>query len=53
VVELGVSIEDAEEEGDSIGRLAITTNLDPSKLSETEPPIKEPTQAGLGPGTAH
>lgn len=35
-----------EAEGDTIGRLAISTNLDPSDLSDTGPPIREHTLAG-------
>ena len=34
-------MEEAEEEGDPIGRLAVLTKLDPQYLSDTEPPARQ------------
>ena len=57
-VELGdsygrVSIEGLQGDRNSIERLTDSTNLDPWRLSETEPPIKEHTQAGPSLGAAY
>ena len=35
----------AEGDGNPIGRLMVSTNLDPQELSETDPPTKEHTWA--------
>jgi hypothetical protein len=43
VVELGKKLEEAEEEGDPIGRQAVITNLDPKDLSYSEPPTRQRT----------
>jgi hypothetical protein len=40
-------IEGTKGGGNSIGRPTVLTNLDPWGLSETEPPTKEHTLAGL------
>ena len=42
-------IEGTEEDGNTIGRPTVPTNLDPRELPETKPPTKEHTQAGPGP----
>ena len=42
-------LEEAEEEGDPIGRPAVSTNPDPRELPETEPPTRKHTQAGPRP----
>jgi hypothetical protein len=34
-------LEEAEEEGDPIGRPAVSTNLDSRDLSDTEPPTRQ------------
>jgi hypothetical protein len=44
-------MEETEGEGDLIGRPAVSANLDPWKLLDTEPPIKQRTQAGPRPHT--
>ena len=44
---VGGRIEGPEEDRGPLGR----TNVDPWKLSETEPPTREHAQAGLGPHT--
>jgi hypothetical protein len=44
-------MEEAEEEGDPIGRSAVSTNLVPWELSDTEPPARQHTQAGPRPPT--
>ena len=44
-------LEEVEEEGDPIGRPAVSTNLDPRDLSDTEPPTRQHTLAGLRPQT--
>ena len=44
-------LEEDEEEGDPIGRPAISTNLDPQDLSDTEPPTKQHTPADMRPTT--
>jgi hypothetical protein len=41
--------EEAEEEGDPIRRPAVSTNLDPQDLSDTEPPTKQNTPADVRP----
>ena len=40
-------LKEAEEEGDSIGRPAVSTNLDPQDLSDTEPPTRQHTPADM------
>jgi hypothetical protein len=42
-------IKGAGGDGNPIGRTTVSTNLDPWRLRETEPPTKEHTQAGLTP----
>jgi hypothetical protein len=44
-------MEEAEEEYDPIGRPAISTNLNPWELSDTEPPTRQHIRAGLRPPT--
>jgi hypothetical protein len=44
---LSKRIEEAEEEGDPIGRPAVSTNL--WELPDTEPPIRQQTPAGPRP----
>jgi hypothetical protein len=41
--------EEAEEEGNLIGRPAVSTSLDPRDLSDTEPPIRQHTLADMRP----
>ena len=36
-------LEEVEEEGDLVGRPAVSTNLDPQGLSDTEPPTRQNT----------
>jgi len=43
---VGGRIEGSREDGDSTGRLIRSINLNPWKLSETEPPSKEHTWDG-------
>jgi hypothetical protein len=38
-------LKEVEEEGDSIGKLAVSTNWDPRDLSVTEPPTRQHTLA--------
>jgi hypothetical protein len=40
-------LKEAKEEGDSIGRPAVSTNLDPQDLSDTEPPTRQHTPAEM------
>ena len=42
-------LEEAEEEGDPIGRPGVSTNPDPQDLSDTEPPTRQDTLAGPKP----
>jgi hypothetical protein len=42
-------LEEAEEEGDPIGRPAVSTNLDPQYLPDIETTTRQPTGAGLRP----
>jgi hypothetical protein len=42
-------IEGAEGEGNTIRRLAISTNLDPWEFSETKPPTRQDSSAGPRP----
>ena len=44
-------LEEDEEEGDPIGRPAISTNLDPQDLSDTKPPTRQHIGAVLKPLT--
>jgi hypothetical protein len=46
MVELGFLLEEAEEEGNPIGKPAVLTNLDPWDLSDTESPTRQHTLAG-------
>jgi len=39
-------LEEAEEEGSPMGRPAVSTDLDPQDLSDTEPPSRQHTLAG-------
>jgi hypothetical protein len=48
VVELGKG-EEAEEEGNRIGRPAVSMNWDPQNLSDIEPPTRQHTRAGPRP----
>jgi hypothetical protein len=41
------NLEEAEEEGNPIRRLEVSTNIDHQDLSETEPPTRQHTLAGL------
>ena len=43
--------EEAEEEGEPIGRPTISTNMDPWDLSDTEPPTRQHTPADMRPPT--
>jgi hypothetical protein len=43
--ELGLALKELKVDGDSTGRPVVSTNPDPWKLSETEPPTKGPAQA--------
>jgi hypothetical protein len=47
VVKLGKNLKEAEVEGDPIGRPAVSTNLDPRDLSDTEPPTRQYTPADM------
>jgi hypothetical protein len=42
---------EAEEEGNSVKTLAVTTNPDPWELPDTEQPTTQHTEAGLMPPT--
>jgi hypothetical protein len=44
-------LEEAEEEGDPIGRPAVSTNLDPQDCSNTEPPTRRHTPSDMRPPT--
>jgi hypothetical protein len=44
-------LEKAEEEGNSIGRPSVSTNLDLGDLSDTEPPTRQHTPADMRPST--
>jgi hypothetical protein len=44
-------LEEAKEEGDPVGRPAVSTNLDSRHLSETGPPNKQHTLADMRPPT--
>jgi hypothetical protein len=44
-------LEEAEEESDPIGRPAVSTNLDPWDLSDTELPTRQHTPADMRPPT--
>jgi hypothetical protein len=44
-------LEEDEEEGDPIGRTAVSTNLDHQDLSDTEPPTRQHTSSDMRPPT--
>ena len=44
-------LEEAEAEGDPVGGPAVSTNLDPQDLSDTETPAREHTSAHMRPPT--
>jgi hypothetical protein len=44
-------MEEAEEDGDPIGRPAVSTNPDPWELPKSEPPTRQHILAGLKPPT--
>jgi hypothetical protein len=44
-------LEKVEEEGNPVGRRAVSTNLDPQDLSDTGPPTRQHTPADLRPPT--
>jgi hypothetical protein len=44
-------MEEAEEEGNTIGSPAVSTNLDPQGLLDTEPPTRQHTSADIRPLT--
>ena len=44
-------LEEAEEEGDPIGRPAVSTNMDLQDLSDTEPPTRQHIPADMRPPT--
>ena len=46
-------MEEAEEEGDPVGRSAVSTNLEPRDLSDTEPPNRHHTPADMRPPHTH
>ena len=46
-------LEEAEEEGNSTGRPAFSTNLDPWELPDTGPPSRQQTQADMRPQYIH
>jgi hypothetical protein len=43
------TLEEAEEEVNTMGRPAVSTNLDPQDLSDTEPPIRQHIPADMRP----
>jgi hypothetical protein len=44
-------LEEAEEEGNPIGRPAVSANLDPRDCSDTEPPTRQHIPADMRPPT--
>ena len=48
---IGQNLKEAEDEGGPVGKSAVSTDLDPQDLSDTEPPTRQHTPADIRPPT--